>query len=279
MQRRIITVEASITVEKIMKMNYPDFVGYINQWNVLPGAYNTLSKWAMFSRMTEKSKLLQIACTTGFQSRELSILTGCQALGIDLSNNAIEMARYNKEHYAPNANLNYIQGDALNFDSNEKFTHVAIGAGAQFFPNPQQAIKKCISFLNDGGFLLASPFYIINPIPEDLLNLGRNVFGITPTTAGYKDIMNMYKGLEIIYEDRNFICQETEAELKDYCESTITRACEIRKINDTKIYDAMYKRLYQVKMASNLLRPYQNYSVLVLRYRKSVYPHRYVELF
>lgn len=184
MQRRIITVEASITVEKIMKMNYPDFVGYINQWNVLPGAYNTLSKWAMFSRMTEKSKLLQIACTTGFQSRELSILTGCQALGIDLSNNAIEMARYNKEHYAPNANLNYIQGDALNFDSNEKFTHVAIGAGAQFFPNPQQAIKKCISFLNDGGFLLASPFYIINPIPEDLLNLGRNVFGITPTTAG-----------------------------------------------------------------------------------------------
>ena len=89
-------MEASITVEKIMKMNYPDFVGYINQWNVLPGAYNTLSKWAMFSRMTEKSKLLQIACTTGFQSRELSILTGCQALGIDLSNNAIEMARYNK---------------------------------------------------------------------------------------------------------------------------------------------------------------------------------------
>ena len=70
--------------------------------------------------------------------------------------------------------------------------HVAIGAGAQFFPNPQQAIKKCISFLNDGGFLLASPFYIINPIPEDLLNLGRNVFGITPTTAGYKARIRLY---------------------------------------------------------------------------------------
>lgn len=272
-------MENNITAEQISKMNYPDFVGYINQWNVLPGAYNTLSKWAIFSRMDEKSKLIQIACTTGFQSRELSLLTGCKALGIDLSHNAIEMAQYNKEHYAPNTHLNYIQGDALSFNSDEKFTHVAIGAGAQFFPDPQQAIQKCISLLSDGGYLLASPFYIINPIPEDLLKLGRSVFGITPTTAGYKDIMNMYKGLEIIYEDRNSIYQETEAELKDYCESTITRACEIHKINNSEIYDVMYKRLYQVKMTSNLLRPYQNYSVLVLRYRESVYPHRYVELF
>ena len=47
-----------MNVEEINKMSYPDFVGYINQWNVLPGAHVTLSKWAVFSRMDEKSKIL-----------------------------------------------------------------------------------------------------------------------------------------------------------------------------------------------------------------------------
>lgn len=265
--------------KKILDMNYPDFVGYINQWNVLPGAFVTLSKWAKFSYMNKESSLLQIACTTGFQARELAILTGCRAKGIDLSHESIEMAKYNKEHYAPNANLEYFQGDALKFGTKEKFSHVVIGAGAQFFPNPVEAIKKCTSFLDDNGYLLASPFYITNPIPQDLLDRGQKVFGIHPTSIGYKDIMDMYKDLEIIYEDRNLIYQETEAELKRYCESTIKRACEIKGITSDETYSIMYDRLYKVKEMSNLLRPYQNYAVLVLRYRKSVYPNRYVELF
>jgi hypothetical protein len=41
----------------------------------------------------------------------------------------------------------------------------------------------------------------------------------------------------------------------------------------------MYDRLYEIKKMSNDLRPYQMYSVLVLRYRKAVYPNRFVELF
>lgn len=264
---------------EIKNMSYPDFVGYINQWNVLPGAFVTLSKWAKFSNMNENSNLLQLACTTGFQARELSILTGCSAKGVDLSNEAIEMAKYNKEHYAPNSKLEYFHGDALAFETDEKFSHVAIGAGAQFFPNPADAIKKCISFLKDGGFLLASPFYIIEPIPQNLLEKGKEVFGVYPTSTGYKDIMKMYQDLEIIYEDRNLIYQETEEELKKYCETTINRACQIRGIKDEDIYNFMYDRLYKVKEMSNLLRPYQGYSVLVLRYRKSTFPNRYVELF
>jgi SAM-dependent methyltransferase len=264
---------------KLLSMNYPDFVGFINQWNVLPGAFVTLSKWAKFSNMDENSNLLQIACTTGFQSRELSILTGCKAKGVDLSHEAIKMANYNKERYAPNSKLEYFQEDALKFSTPEKFSHVAIGAGAHFFPDPFEAIKKCASFLADGGCLLASPFYCVDPVPSDVIKKCQLVFGITPTHTGYKDIMSMYKGLEVIYEDRNFIYQETDEELKHYCESTIKRACEIHKIDDEEIYKIMYDRLHEVRKTTNMLRPYQNYAVLVLRYRKSVYPNRFVELF
>ena len=37
-----------ITKEEIENMSYTEFVGFINQWNVLPGAHDTLTKWKFF---------------------------------------------------------------------------------------------------------------------------------------------------------------------------------------------------------------------------------------
>jgi len=66
----------NITPEFIKQLSYTDFVGFVNQWNVLPGSYSTLSKWANYSRMDKNSRLLEVACTTGFSSRELATLAG-----------------------------------------------------------------------------------------------------------------------------------------------------------------------------------------------------------
>ncbi|MBP5698769.1 MAG: class I SAM-dependent methyltransferase [Alphaproteobacteria bacterium] len=266
-------------IRQLNEMSYPDFVGYINQWNVLPGSYVTLSKWATFSHMNANSRILQFACTTGFQSRELAVLTGCSGKAFDLSSQAIEMANYNLQHYAPNAQIDYFVADGTKLKLDEKFSHVIIGAGYQFFANPQEAIKKTVEFIEDGGYLLASPFYIKQPIPYELIEEFKTVFGISPTTLGYKDIMSMFNKLEIIYEDRNELCLETEDELQYYCRCTIDRACKIRNITDTALKQAMFDRLYKIKEMSNKLRPYQSYGVLVLRYRQSVYPKRFVELF
>ena len=266
-------------IKQLNEMSYPDFVGYINQWNVLPGSFVTLSKWATFSRMNETSRSLQFACTTGFQSRELAVLTGCSGKAFDLSPHAVEMAVYNLKNYAPNAQIDYFVADGTKLQLDEKFSHVIIGAGYQFFNNPQEAIKKTVEFIEDGGYLLASPFYIKEPIPNSLIKEFNGVFGINPTTAGYKDVMSMFNKLEIIYEDHNDLSQETEDELQYYCDCTINRACQIRNISDPDIRQAMFDRLYKIKEMSNKLRPYQSYATLVLRYRRSVYPNRYVELF
>lgn len=269
-----------ITCDQINKMNYADFVGLINQWNVLPGAYTTLSKWITFGQINEKSNILQVACTTGFQSREISIVTGCKGKAFDLSEYAINSAKYNKEHYSPNINIEYFVKDGYAYETNEKFSHVIIGGCLQFFPNPQLMKVRCISFLQDGGYLLASPFYVKDNIPVELIERARQVFGITITTKRYKEIMNMYQDLEIIYEDRNEILPETKEEIESYCKATVERAVRILGLEDnSQITSAIYKRLYSIKDMSNLLRPYQMYSVLVLRYRDCVYPNRYVELF
>ncbi|MDK2907882.1 MAG: hypothetical protein PWQ87_340 [Candidatus Woesearchaeota archaeon] len=269
----------NITVEYIESMSYTDFVGFINQWNVLPGAFNTLSKWKVFSNLNEDSKILEIACTTGFSSRELAILSGCTGKAFDISKRSVEAAIENKKKYAPNIKIDYFVEDGYKFKSNERFTHIIIGASLKFFSRPEEMLKICLEHLEDGGFILASPFYIKSPIPESLIAEFKKVFGITPTRESYKDIMKMYKGLEVIYEERNDLIEETKEELEHYCHSTIKKVCKERKINSKELCDAMFKRLMNIKMMSNKLRPYQGYSVLVLRYRKNIYPDRYVELF
>lgn len=269
----------NIIVKDMQNLSYTDFVGFINQWNVLPGSYVTLSKWAQFSRMNQNSRLLEVACTTGFSSRELAVMTGCRGEGFDLSEQSVAMANYNKEHYAPHINFSYVVANGYDYRPKGTFTHIAVGAGLQFFSDPQKMLDRCISMLEDGGCLLASPFYVMSPIPEHLIKRAENIFQIIPTTVSYKEIMQMYNKFEILYEDRNYLIPETDEELRYYCKSTIDRTCKMHDITNQTLYDVMYNRLLEVKQMSNDLRPYQMYSVLVLRYRTSVYPNRFVELF
>ncbi|MFH1749822.1 MAG: class I SAM-dependent methyltransferase [bacterium] len=269
-----------ISKEDVLKMSYTDFIGFVNQWNVLPGAYITLSKWAVFSNLHNGSRVVDLACTSGFSSRELAILTGCSGVGVDISKPSIEIAQYNKTEYAQDIDVEYIHADACAFEPKEKFSHVIIGSALKFFPNPQVLIDRIVStYLIDGGVLLASPFYVTKNIPKDLIERARSVFGITVTTENYKDIMKMYSGFEVLYEDRCTIIKETDKELRHYCDSTINRACAIRNISDPIIKQAMYDRIMEIKRMSNDLRPYQMYSVLILRYRSCTYPCRYTELF
>lgn len=268
-----------INGKDIQKMSYVDFVGFINQWNVLPGAFDTLNRWRVFANVTENSKILEIACTTGFSSRELSILTGASCYGIDTSATSIRSAIKNKEEYAPVKNLSYEIADALSFTKKSKFTHIIIGASLKFFSDQQVVVEKISRLLRKNGYLLASPFFTIKPIPQDLIKKARTIFGITITTESYKEIMWMYKDFEILYLEKRELVLETEKELKHYCTSTIER---FHKANPGLTPDALsvaYKRLMKIKRMSNELRPYQGYVVLVLRARENSFSKRFVELF
>jgi SAM-dependent methyltransferase len=264
---------------KFENISYTDFIGWINQWNVLPGAYNTLSKWRVYSSLNEKSHLLEIACTTGFSSRELSILSGCGGLGIDISQRSVDTAIKNKEIYSPNIKIEYKTADAYRFLDKKTFTHVVVGSGLGFFDNPKAILEHIPSLLTDGGMLLASPFYINKKIPQKLVKKAKEIFGINITQQNYKQIMSMYSDYEILFEERNILIPEIKKELKHYCVSTLKKLSEEGVILSKAEYKMAYNRLMRIKLMSNELRPYQGYVVLVLRYRKFTYQKRCVELF
>ncbi len=206
-------------------------------------------------------------------------MTGCSGLGFDLSEASIQAANLNKKIYAPKIKFDYIKSDGYKFESKGKFTHIIFGAALRFFPNPQRMLTRSFNFIEDMGYILSSEFYAVKKIPDSLIKQAEKTFDFTPTQISYKEVMKTYHGLEIIYEDKNTLTQEAEEEMHHYCRSTIDRAVKMINISNQDLYETIYNRLYRIKEVSNLLRPYQNYNVLITRYRKSIYPDRYIELF
>ncbi len=271
-----------ITPELLESLSYPDFVGLINQWNTPPGAYVTLSKLATFSRMTNQSHILEVGCSTGFSSRELAVMTGCSGVGFDISENSIRKADFNKKYYAPDININYKVADGYYFDSKEKFTHIIVGGNLVFFPDPEKMLVKCLKMLRDGGYMLATPYYMVTQMPESLIARVHSTLGIPLASFShfsYKDVVKLYSKLEIIYEDQNELHQETDEEIAFYCKSVINKTCKIYAIENDQIYDLMLHRLFEIRKLINETRLYQKYDVLILRYREAMYPHRYTPLF
>jgi hypothetical protein len=207
-------------------------------------------------------------------------MTGCSGIGIDISAPSVEAAILNKKVYASGVKITYEVADGHIYEPKEKFSHVVVGAALKFFGNQKEVTERIVSkYLKDGGFLLASPFFAVRTVPQEVIDRAREVFGITITTESYKEAMKAYSDFEIIYEDKCDLVEETEEELIAYCTATVARAANFHEIVDNEVKQVIYARLLEIRRMTNVLRRYQNYTVLVLRYRKSVYPNRYVELF
>jgi len=270
-----------LTVNQINEMSYTDFVGLVNQWNVPPGAYETVNEWSVFGHVDQDSRVLEAACTTGFSLRELSLMTGCSGVGIDISAASVESANRTKEIHAPAADIDYRVENALtHMPDGEKYSHVMFGAALRFFPSSEEALGHFVTNLvQDRGFLLSNEFFTTKPIPAELIERAESVFNMTPTTVGYDEIMEPYKGLRRLHNQTHPIRQETQEQLDHYCDSSIARAQVELQLTDTKILEAMRSRLMDVKKMSNDLRPYQGYTTLVHQYVEGEYGQRYTELF
>jgi SAM-dependent methyltransferase len=272
-------VATSELIRKINDMTYTQFVGYIYQWNVPPGSLSTVNEWSVFGHVDSHAEVLEVACTTGFSGRELSRITGCSVVGIDICDSSISSASQSKSFYSPASNLKYIIGDACTFNFGQKFSHVIIGASLGFFQDQNGMLARLSTFFRESGYILASPYYGNENIPQPLIDECKKIIGITPTMCSYDTVRSLYETFEVAYESRKNIEIETVDQMKKYTFDTISNCCKLRRIESEEVFNALYSRLYAIKNVSNELHKHQRYSVLVLRYLESVYPNRFIELF
>lgn len=264
---------------KFMKsLNYVDFVGTVNQTNVPPGSLVTINEWLRNSDICPDSKILEIACSTGFNLRELTHRSGAGGIGIDISEPSILTARRNQK-LLNNLEVEYIHGDAYEYSFKTNFTHIVAGAALGFFDDKPKIIKRVVSLLLDRGHLLVSPFYVHSTIPEKLLMEAKKVLGIFPTQIEYKDVTKVYEGFSLIHESRKNIIPSSPDEIRHYCSSTIDRFSEENPEISGECIEVAYNRMLEIRNITNELRKYQSYSVMVFELDKNTYPRRFVEVF
>jgi ubiquinone/menaquinone biosynthesis C-methylase UbiE len=274
------SLSVELTTDFVNTSSYTDFVGLVNQTNIPPGSYNTVTQWITNGFVKADSHVVEVACTTGFSVRELARTTGCTGEGVDISHLSIERAKQNAQKEIAQKKLNFKVADATKFNPEKKATHVVVGAALGFFPQPEVMINQLTTFFKDDtGVVLASPFYTTSSIPDNLVKLAQSVLGITPTLAPYKDVMKLYKDFQIRFENRQIPTLETHEEIQHYCISTITRTFAQLRHEQPEVFSAMYERLFEIRDLTNQLRRHQGYSVLILGYDKNEFGNRYVELF
>ncbi|MEV8322218.1 class I SAM-dependent methyltransferase [Kitasatospora sp. NPDC056731] len=267
------------SADAVRATSYPDFVAMINQTNVMPGAHATLNTWALHSRLGPHHRLLDVACTTGFTSRELARLTGCTATGFDLSHDSVNLARYNHHILDATLHLTYHQADGTTYRPDHTYSHVAVGAALGFFPDPPAMANRLLGFLDNGGYVLAAPFWAPEPLPDHAAAVRRDVFGITSPMETRHQALGLFGGLDVLHQADHTLTPEPDDAIEHYCQSTVDRACAQSGNTDPAVRTAMTDRLREIKHATNVLRAHQRYTVLVLRYDASAHPNRYVELF
>jgi SAM-dependent methyltransferase len=273
------TTATKLTAQYLGSCPYPEFVGLINQTNVPPGAHATCAQWRVFSGLTATSALLEVACSTGFNSRELVRTSQCEGVGFDLSAPAIAAANRNIEAYRPGIRLHYQVADGGEFQPGRRFSHVVVGASLGFFPDPELMLRRCVDWLEDGGYLLAAEFVADKPIGERARQVRRQEFGITSEQPSTAQALQLYQGLSLVHLDRQPLTPEPEADIEEYCAATVQRFARESGTSDSVTLAAVHERLRRIRRATNVLREVQQYLVLVYRLDRAEYPNRYTERF
>ncbi|WP_421696567.1 class I SAM-dependent methyltransferase [Aestuariivirga sp.] len=167
----------------ISAMSYPDFVGMTGYPNQPPGGDCTINLIVRLSGITDKSYLLDLACSSGFSSIQLYSKVRCSFAGVDISEIAIRQARQ-KCFKRNRISGSYIVCDACALPFPDSvFSHAVCGASFGFIRNREAALREVTRVLAAEGMLLPTILYYNTRPPKTLINELATYIGYSPNIS------------------------------------------------------------------------------------------------
>lgn len=202
---------------------YLSTVAKSGQVNTPPGSYITVKEWAHHSLMNQQSMVLEIGCSNGFISIELSRYTGATCVGIDLHDRSIESARQNTDRYVADR-VSFQRGDAgqLSF-ADDSFSHVVISGHLPFIEatGRRKHIHEALRVLKPWGYLLVALYYYHTPPSQKLIDEFNARIGTRLSPDGDKTYWaQLFNGLPITleYEAEYEVLPSDEVRVREYVE-------------------------------------------------------------
>lgn len=251
----------------VNEMSYADFVAFIRQPNAPPGGVETIFEWQKISAVSSKSNVLDLACSTGFSSRVLSLMTDCVGIGIDQSAAAVAEAIWQASLANVSFRLTYVVGDATQLPfAGDTFSHVIVGSSFGFIQSKALALSECRRVLRFDGALCVATFHYTLPPSLILLERVEKVIGYKPDSHRDRDYWREFfcDGFSI-QSERHLSLQVLNV---DQVEAAVTRFIYVESkafsIAKPVWQSAAVERLRKIRLVLNEHRKYQAASILCL---------------
>lgn len=217
-------------VQNIEQMNYSEFVGFIKERNRPSGGIKTVHSVAVNAFLNASSKVLEIGSNTGFASVNLSLLTGCGVVGVDVNEASIAEAQAYAKAQGVHERVTFLKADAvkLPFEDNS-FDLVWCSNVTSFISDKEQAISEYFRVLKPGGILAVIPIYYRKTPPQDVVEQVSETIGTSLTIRDKKTWKELFEAvadknaqiLELLYEEDNEYL-DVENEIESYIDILLT---------------------------------------------------------
>ena len=264
---------AQKNIQEIENMNYSQFVGLIKERNRPSGGLKTVHDVAVKAFINSSKKILEIGSNTGFTSVNLSLLTGCKSIGIDVNKKSIDEAKKyaRKQGVGKLALFQKASALKLPFPDNS-FDIVWCSNVTSFISDKNKAIKEYLRVLKLKGSLVVIPIYYIKQPPKKVVSDISKAIG-TKIEIRDKDFwLNLFQKisekeksqLELYYE-RDFRYLDRKKFLSKYVKEMTKRECIIQ-FNKEERKILKNKLEYFMKLFNENLK-YAGYSTLLYQKR------------
>lgn len=211
-------------VQNIEQMNYSEFVGFIKERNRPSGGIKTVHSVAVNAFLNASRRVLEIGSNTGFTSVNLSLLTGCGVVGVDVNETSITEARAYAKAQRVHERVAFLKADAIKlpFEDNA-FDLVWCSNVTSFISDKEKAVSEYLCVLKPGGILAVVPIYYRETPPKDVVEKVSETIGTPLTIRDKKSWKALFETvadknaqiLELFYEEDN-IYLDVENEIESY---------------------------------------------------------------
>lgn len=254
------------TVEAIKHLNYPDFVAYIGQKNTPPGGLFTIRRWVEMAGIQSCSHLLDLACSTGFSSRNCVKLTGSTAEGIDISTKAVQIANEEATFEILDERLHYVAGDATKMPfADSSFTHILGGCNFAFIQDRNKALAECDRVLQPKGKLCIANFYYDKEPDIEILHLVKRAVGFRPEPYWTHEWWGAFftQKFTCIAEEHYDLPVVDEVKLEEQVQDFIYNHSETLKHKADDIKESCFNKLFEIRKVLNRHRRFQKSNISI----------------
>jgi len=207
---------SKITPELIASLSYTDFVALLQEENRPSGGKKSVREIINNSFITPKSRVLEVGCTNGFTSLEVSRTVGCEVIGIDIAEESIKLASL-RATGMPNISFRCASAYDIPFDNNY-FDLVIAGNATSFMADKNAALKEYLRVVKNFGFIATVPIWYPKPPSKEIINEVSKEINVQITPMSRADWLSLFAShsLEVYSVSDYYFDHKNSGQIEEY---------------------------------------------------------------